>query len=199
MPEQGLAADTARRSCGGESSKHSLRARLEDDEPGRSSLPNLKPEIWPSGCRRLDRAELEKPLVLVKDGRRRLILRRLVRGQLHVGRRELYLWTDSASFCPSTRVLRAIGAGESNTICSSSSELANGVGECISIWATYAPLCMGTGDMSMSMPPGEDVAGRGGVVWYSAGWPSIPHFSSHDFSITLTSSIKSMYYGVGRE
>lgn len=42
-PEHGLAADTALRSCGGESSKHSLKDKLEDEEPGRSSWPNLKP------------------------------------------------------------------------------------------------------------------------------------------------------------
>lgn len=83
-PEHGLAADTARLSCGGESSKHSLKDKLEDDELGRISVPKLKPEIWPSGCRRLGMAEVENPLVLGIEGRRRVILRRLGRGQLHV-------------------------------------------------------------------------------------------------------------------
>lgn len=41
----GLLAGAGRRSCGGESSKHSLRDKFEDDEPGRPSFPNLNPEI----------------------------------------------------------------------------------------------------------------------------------------------------------
>lgn len=50
----GLCEEVGRRSWGGgESSKHSLKDKLEEAEPGRPSLPNLKLETCSSGCSRL--------------------------------------------------------------------------------------------------------------------------------------------------
>lgn len=86
-----------------------------------------------------------------------------------------------------------MGAGESNGM--SSSSLGMGVGECTSIWATYDPFPMGSGDMSISVQPGDESAGRGGVVWYSASHQSHVH-PVKTILPALTFPLKSTHYSV---